>query len=161
MGTGMATRLPARFSRIPMTYRSGWMAALDADGWPDLGGPVEVVNIHLANPIGWPWWRSVTMRHRQVAQLLTHLAGRTDRQVVVGDINATPAWPAYRRIAHVLDDAAGVTATAVPTWRPKGRGPLLLRIDHVFVSGLVPIRTTTVGVPGADHVALVAELSTR
>lgn len=160
LGTGIATTRRAALTRIPMTYRGGWLARLDPEEWPGLAQPLEVVNMHLANPIGWPWWRAAYVRSRQLDALEHHLDAATCNRVVVGDFNASPAWPAYRRMRRRLEDAAVVSGTAGRTWRFQARTPALLRIDHAFVEGLHPLHTSTIEVPGADHLALVVDLDT-
>ena len=158
LGTGIAAMRPATFSRLPMTYRSGWVARLDPATWPGLEGPVEVIDVHLANPLDWPWWRTAVIRRRQLASLETHLDAAACARVVVGDFNSSPVWPAYRRLRTRLGDAAVATGTAVRTWRFQARTPPLLRIDHALIHGVRPLRTHTVEVPGADHLALVVDL---
>jgi endonuclease/exonuclease/phosphatase family metal-dependent hydrolase len=158
LGTGIATMRSAKMSRLPMTYRSGWVALLEPEEWPGMLRPLEVIDVHLANPLEWPWWRTVVIRDRQLASLEAHLDAVPCAQVVVGDFNASPAWPAYRRLRSRLDDAAVATETARRTWRFQGRTPPLLRIDHALVHGVRPVRTHTVEVPGADHLALVVDV---
>jgi endonuclease/exonuclease/phosphatase family metal-dependent hydrolase len=158
LGTGIATMRPAAMSRLPMTYRSGWLARLEPEAWPGIVRPLEVIGVHLANPLNWPWWRTVVVRSRQLAALEAHLDAAPGARVVVGDFNASPVWPAYRRLRSRLDDAAAASGTAAPTWRFKARTPPLLRIDHALVNGVRPVRTRTVAVPGADHLALVVDV---
>lgn len=158
LGTGVAARHAATITRLPMTYRSGWWLRIGPDAWPGILCTMELVNVHLANPVGWPWWRSVDARAKQLGTLRNHMASADLPRIVVGDFNATPIWPAYRSIARQMQDGAVLAGTAERTWRFRGMGPRLLRIDHAFVGGLVPLRTFTVDVPGADHLALVTDL---
>jgi endonuclease/exonuclease/phosphatase (EEP) superfamily protein YafD len=158
LGTGMASRFPAEISRLPMTYRSGWRLRIDGTGCPGLDRPFELVNIHLANPLGWPWFRSVKNRRYQLDALLAHTDASQMTRVVVGDFNATPAWPAYRRMAARFTDGAVVTGTAQPTWRFQGRTPPLLRIDHAFGNGVSFFHTDVVEIPGADHLGVVVDV---
>ena len=158
LGTGVATTRSAAFTRLPMPYRAGWVAMLRAEAWPGMLSSVEIINLHLANPIDWPWWRAAIVRSRQLGSLETHLDASLGAAVVVGDFNASPAWPAYRRLRRRLDDAAVVTGTTARTWRFQARTPPLLRIDHALVAGVRPLHTATVEVPGADHLALVVDL---
>jgi endonuclease/exonuclease/phosphatase (EEP) superfamily protein YafD len=81
----------------------------------------------------------------------------------VGDLNATPNWPAYRRLRGRFDDAAEQAARRVGrapgrTWGPWPGSPRLLRIDHVLVQGLVGTGSRVLPLRGSDHSALVAEL---
>jgi endonuclease/exonuclease/phosphatase family metal-dependent hydrolase len=158
LGTGVASRFPAEISPLPMTYRSGWWLRLDPESCPRLARPFELVNVHLANPVGWPWFRSVKNRRYQVDALLTHVAAEPIPRVVVGDFNATPSWPAYRRIAQQFLDGAVATGTPQRTWRFQGRTPPLLRIDHAFGSDVRFLTTDVVEIPGADHLGLVIDI---
>jgi endonuclease/exonuclease/phosphatase (EEP) superfamily protein YafD len=83
-------------------------------------------------------------------------------RVVCGDLNATPVWPAYRRLAERLRDvvhhhAASAGARAPRTWGPWHGAPRLLRIDHVFATGGRVLDLQTVPVEGSDHSALVVD----
>ncbi len=158
MGSGIATRWSADLTRVPMVYRSGWSAHLDPAHWPQLGRALEVVGVHMANPLGWPWWRSARYRTHQLAALLDHIEASDTAQIVVGDFNASPAWPLYRRLADHLTDGAVAAGTAARTWRLRGITPALLRIDHVFGSGVDFLTTSAIDVPGADHRAVVVDV---
>lgn len=158
LGTGLATMRQATLVRLPMTYRGGWVATLDPAWWPGMRTPVAVICVHLVNPVDWPLWRTVTVRKRQLATLETHLDTAPEAAVLVGDLNATPVWPAYRRLQARLVDAATTTGTAARTWRFRGKTPPLLRIDHALVRGVRPVSTSRVAIPGADHLALVVDL---
>ncbi len=158
LGGGIATRLPATFRRLAFQPRGGWSARLDPGDWPGLGRSFEVVDVHFANPVGWPIWRELAARRRQLRALVDHLAGSDLDRAVAGDFNASPMWPVYRRMRMLMTDAAAATGSLRRTWRPYGLGPPLLRIDHVFVSGVQPLRTETVNIPGSDHLAVVADL---
>jgi len=86
------------------------------------------------------------------------------RRAVVGDFNATPLWPVYRRLATRLTDAAAHVARregrrAPRTWGPSSRSPRILRIDHAFVNRLTVEGVRAVSVRGADHSALIVDLS--
>jgi len=158
-GRGLALRAAARIERLPMAYRDGLIARLEPPEWP---GSLEIINIHMANPIMWPPWQSVQLRRRQLDVLMAHLASPRIR-LVAGDFNASPAWPVYRRLAGRLDDAAVLVAREgggrpVRTWGPTPRTPRLLRIDHVFVEGVRPLEARTVTIPGSDHSGLLVEV---
>ncbi len=159
LGTGIATRRPAVIVKLPMYYRSGWVARLDPAHWPELPAPLEVVCVHFANPIGFPWWRSVRRRRRQLADLDRYLDGSDGPLVLVGDLNASPRWPLYRRLAARLQDGPVGTGTASRTWRWQGRGRLLLRIDHALTRRVTTLAAFTVPVPGSDHQALVLDVA--
>jgi endonuclease/exonuclease/phosphatase (EEP) superfamily protein YafD len=87
--------------------------------------------------------------------------------VLVGDFNATPVWPLYRRVAREIDDVALAVArrhgrrparTWGPLWRraPRMR---LLRIDHAFARGVEVSRVRSFDVPGSDHDALCVDVA--
>jgi endonuclease/exonuclease/phosphatase family metal-dependent hydrolase len=163
-GTGIALRHPARFGRLPLCYRDASVAHLDPADWPELAAPLELLNVHLSSPTHPPFWRQPGRRWRQVRGLLLYLDGAADApRALVGDLNATPLWPAYRRLAARLDDLALAAARArgarpERTWRRWVGGPRLLRIDHCLGRRLVAHRVEVLDVAGSDHCALLAEV---
>jgi endonuclease/exonuclease/phosphatase (EEP) superfamily protein YafD len=157
VGSGVATRLPAGAARLAMPHRDGWILTVTPPGWSH---PIEIVAVHLMNPIRWPWLASGSIRRRQVGAVVSHVRSTTGPVLVVGDLNATPAWPAYRRLrASGLADGARLAGTAGPTWRYHGIGPPMLRIDHALTRGLTVASTRTVVIPGSDHLGLVVEVA--
>jgi len=163
-GLGIALRNPAEVRRLALPQRDALVARLSPGSWPGLEQSLEVVNAHLANPvIGMPavWG----YRRGQVAGLAAYLAhAEPCPRVLVGDLNSTPGWPAYRRLAAQLDDAALLTAarrgrTPEPTWGPYPGAPRLLRIDHVLVDAFDVLDFRVVALPGSDHSAVFAELA--
>ncbi len=85
-------------------------------------------------------------------------------RLLVGDFNATPYWPWYRRMASQFTDAAVAVAARVgtapkPTWGPWPGAPKLLRIDHGFLRGLEVEEFEVFEVSGSDHSALVMDLT--
>jgi endonuclease/exonuclease/phosphatase (EEP) superfamily protein YafD len=83
-------------------------------------------------------------------------------RVLCGDLNATPLWPAYRRVAERLTDVvhhhAARSGTRAPrTWGPWHGAPRLLRIDHVFASGGQVLDVRHVPIAGSDHDAVVVD----
>ncbi len=91
-------------------------------------------------------------------------AKNASARVIVGDFNATPYWPWYRRMAAQFTDAAVAVAdktgdTPRSTWGPWPGAPRLLRIDHGFVRGLEPEAFEVLDVVGSDHSAIVMDLS--
>ena len=158
-GRGLALKAPAHIELLPMAYRDGLIARLEPPQWP---GSVEIVNVHMANPILWPPWGAVRMRRQQLDALMAHIAPPAAR-LVAGDFNSSPVWPVYRRLVARLDDAAVLVARErgkipVRTWGPTPRTPRLLRIDHVFLEGLHPLESRVVAVPGSDHSGLMVEV---
>jgi endonuclease/exonuclease/phosphatase (EEP) superfamily protein YafD len=163
-GMGIALRRPGSGGRLPLPRRDALVAQLPPESWGTLGQTVEVVNVHVSAPHLMPTWRTLAQRRGQLRALLDHLhATRTSRQLLVGDFNATPLWPFYRRLASHRQDAARVDARlrggrARPTWGPWAGGPRVLRIDHAFVQGLRVLALHVVRIPGSDHSAVVVEV---
>ena len=158
-GRGLALNAPAQCEELPMAFRNGLIARLEPPEWPE---SLEVINVHLANPIMWPPWQSVQSRRQQLDALMKHIAAPRTR-LVAGDFNASPVWPVYRRLTSRLDDAAHLVAAErgerpVRTWSPAPGAPVLLRIDHVFTQGLHPIDARVVTISGSDHRGLLVEV---
>lgn len=165
-GMGIALRRPAQGDRLPLPARDALLARLEPGDWNGLTRPVEVVNVHVRAPHLLPTWRTLAQRRGQLRGLLAHLAASGDRpQVLIGDFNATPVWPLYRRLAALRRDAAREDARRRgtrprPTWGPGPRAPRLLRIDHAFVQGLAVEAVQVAPLPGSDHSALIVDLTT-
>jgi endonuclease/exonuclease/phosphatase family metal-dependent hydrolase len=160
-GMGVALRDAGTVRWIELPYRSALVAEVPG---PDGGGPVEVVNVHLAAPHVQPIHRRLRERRGQVRRILAYLDGAPrPRRVLAGDLNATPIWPAYRRLRARFEDAAVQAAQRLGrrpdrTWGPWPGCVRMLRIDHVLVHGLVASATRVVPLRGSDHSALVADL---
>jgi endonuclease/exonuclease/phosphatase (EEP) superfamily protein YafD len=164
-GMGIALRQPARVRRLPLPCRDARIADLEWDD--DHGGrlTLEVVNVHVQAPHSIPTWTVMTDRQGQLRGLLRHIvASPQHRRVVVGDFNATPAWPLYRRLVAHLSDAAVAAArrhdrSVQRTWGPWPRAPRLLRIDHAFVHGVAVQDFQVLPIPGSDHSAIVVDIA--
>lgn len=158
-GIGIALRHPASVETFPMAHRPGLSAVLDPDEWPTLPRALELVTVHLANPIDRPLGSTRRTRRSQVASIVDHVARMAHPLVVVGDLNATPAWPVYRRLTRVMRDGVHDTGTVARTWGPRWWFPRLLRIDHVLVRGGVRVvSATTVSIRGSDHSGVLVDL---
>jgi endonuclease/exonuclease/phosphatase family metal-dependent hydrolase len=161
-GMGIALREPGSVRSLPLPYRGAFVAEL-----PDPGGvePVEVVNVHLAAPHVRPIPVRLRDRRGQLRDLLAYLDAAPRRfRVLTGDLNATPLWPAYRRLRTRFDDAAVEAARRLGrrpprTWGPWPGSVRLLRIDHVLVRGLVAHDSCVLPIRGSDHSVLVADLA--
>ncbi|MDX1690201.1 MAG: endonuclease/exonuclease/phosphatase family protein [Acidimicrobiia bacterium] len=155
-GMGIASAAPATFERLPLPHTDGWRAMVD-------GGP-EVLSVHVHNPVDVPPVEANRHRRAQVAALVAHVGATTHPMVIAGDLNATPAWPAYRRLTAHLDDAVvqavGARAAAgLRTWGPRIlRGTKILRIDHVLVRAFEGRTARVVPIAGSDHAAVVVDL---
>lgn len=157
-GLGIATRFPTTIDKLDLEERSGWIARLEPDRWPGLKEPLDIFNVHLVNPIDRPWGVSRQVRRRQVDQITAEVNARDVAAVVIGDMNATPLWREYKRLAEIGTDAARASGSARKTWSPFVFGPRLLRIDHAFVKGVRPTATSVIRVRGTDHRALVVDI---
>ena len=158
-GRGIATHLDVEFGDIPMPVRNGTSALLDVGG-----EPWNLAGIHLLNPIDFPWWTSVRHRREQLEAIDEWGPGASQPVVIAGDFNASPRWPAYRFMARrwtdlVADQAAtsGVAPERTWAWRPGW--PRMLRIDHVFGSGVVAAGSGVVPIKGSDHAAVWVDLA--
>jgi endonuclease/exonuclease/phosphatase family metal-dependent hydrolase len=156
-GKGVVGKAPLEVAPVPMDHRSGWSARLDPGDWPGLPMPLHVINVHLVNPIDRPVRRAIETRRRQLAALRTFVGGLGEPYLIVGDMNATRWWPAYRELRRLGVDAARATETAQRTWAPRWWMPRLLRIDYVFAHGVRPLGTRTIGIRGTDHSGLVVD----
>ena len=157
-GLGIATLHPVAVVPVVLPKRSGWSAVLEPASWPGLDAPFEVVNVHLTNPIDWPWSASRAARRGQLAGLTEGYGERTGARVIVGDMNSTPQWREYKGLAALGTDAARHTRTTRATWSHFLGGPRLLRIDHAFVAGAMPISTEVTRIAGTDHSALIVDI---
>jgi endonuclease/exonuclease/phosphatase (EEP) superfamily protein YafD len=147
------------FGEIPMPWRAGLWARLQPRS-----GSLLVGNIHARNPIVFPWWRSVRLRGAQLEALFSWADDQAGGPfVLAGDLNASPAWPFYRRLAERWEDivarsAADSQTGPIPTWAWRPGWPRLLRIDHVFGTGVRAVATQVVPIRGSDHAAVVVDL---
>jgi endonuclease/exonuclease/phosphatase (EEP) superfamily protein YafD len=162
-GMGVALRRPAAVQRLPLPHRDARVVRLEPEDWPELRERVEILNVHISAPhTRVPHcWRD---RRGQVAGLEAYLASSQGPRALVGDFNATPLWPAYRRLVAWLDDAALLAArregrAPARTWGPTPDAPRLLRIDHVLVDALAVRAFRVVALPGSDHSAVVVDLA--
>ena len=164
-GVGMAARRPVSWEELPMTGRSAMIATLQPGDWPEFTGPVELIAIHLTNPIAGLPWTTARARHAQVETIDRRMAtSGVARRVLCGDLNATPMWPAYRRLRRHYQDGIGEVEAnqgrrPARTWAPLRIGPRLLRIDHVLVSGVRVVSAEALPLAGSDHLAVVVDLS--
>jgi len=163
-GGGIALARPGQVERISMAHRDGFRVTLRPDAWPELTAPLEILGVHILAPHA-DLGRGLARRPRQLRDLLGHLeTPASGGRVVVGDFNATPVWPVYRRMARRMSDAAVDLARREGrrprrTWGPRPGGGALLRIDHGFVEGVTAERFRVVSVEGSDHRAVVLDVA--
>ncbi|HEX6220977.1 MAG TPA: endonuclease/exonuclease/phosphatase family protein [Acidimicrobiia bacterium] len=153
-GRGIASRFHTDFGSIDMPGRDGTSAHFEVDG-----APVRLAGIHLLNPIHFPWWVTARARGLQLDGLFAWIGEGEEPLLVAGDVNASPRWPAYRRLAERLTDLVlehDPAAERTWSWRPGW--PRLLRIDHVFGSGFGATEVSVVEIRGTDHAALIVDL---
>ena len=159
-GMGIALRQPATVRRIPLPCRDARVTEIEIGN-----EAIEIINVHVQAPHSPPTWGSFRRRRLQLRGLQRYIAAHPGRRrAVVGDLNATPWWPLYRRLAAQLSDAAVDAARRnahgpQPTWGPWSGAPRLLRIDHALVSDLTVEDFRVVDIVGSDHSAIVVDLS--
>ena len=164
-GMGIALRRPADVRRLAVGRRDARVAELRPSDWPQLDAPLELLNVHIRAPHQFPWWRALLERRQQLTGLLEYLeATPREQRLWLGDFNASPIWPLYRRMASHLPDIAATFAenrgaAPRPTWGPTPGAPRLLRIDHAFGQGIQVAALEVLPVPGSDHDALLLELT--
>lgn len=158
-GMGLAVRGQAELSRLDFPHRNPVRALLSGAAW-GRDADVEVINAHLVNPVARPIKVALRLRTAEIAALESILSSDPSprSRILVGDLNSSPAWPIYRRLARVATDAARTAGTARRTWGPWPSSPRMLRIDHAFVQRIHVVRTRIVTVRGADHCGLLVEL---
>ena len=155
-GKAMVAQMPITPVSIELAWRGGFRSVVSVDG-----REIDIVSAHLANPIDGS--TGVPVRRRQLDALEPVLTS-IEAGVVVGDMNATPVWPAYRRVRRWFDDGVADWARRTGrrparTWAPYPDWPALLRIDHVFTRGVELADVQVVPIAGLDHRAVVADVS--
>ncbi len=163
-GMGVALRRPGKYERIPLHYRDARRAVLEPSDWPGLAQAIDLVNVHFQAPHAIRPFPSAWVRRQQMRGLERFFGENpAAARVVIGDCNATPAWPLYRRLTRDLRDGALEVAKregrpAAATWGPTPESARLLRIDHAFVSrGLEVESFRVLPIPGSDHSGILME----
>ncbi len=165
LGMGIALRRPARYSQIPLRHRPARRVVLEPAEWEGLSRPLDLVNVHIQAPHTVRPFPSLFVRRRQMDGLEQFFAENpSNARAVVGDYNATPIWPVYRRMALLFSDGAIQSAQrdgrpVARTWGPTADSPRLLRIDHAMVRGLEVENFQVVDIPGSDHSGIVFDCS--
>lgn len=163
-GMGIALNRPGKVTSLDLPHKGGLIAVLDPADWPMLSEPLEIMNMHFAAPGPRKPISAQLARRRQLAGFNEYLASAPSRpRMVLGDMNSTPLWPLYRRLASRFEDAHRTVAKRfgrLPrrTWAPTPHWPRLLRIDHVFVKDVRVSDLWVVRVAGSDHSAIVLDL---
>ncbi|MGC2241282.1 MAG: endonuclease/exonuclease/phosphatase family protein [Acidimicrobiia bacterium] len=158
-GRGIASSRPAEFGDLELPGRPGCWARLEV-----ADGTLAVAGVHMVNPVDFPWWRSVSLRTRQLDVLETWAADMNgEMSVVAGDLNATPIWPVYRRLTSTWHDVVFESSLTsgrrpAPTWGWRPGWPKILRVDHVLGRGVVGLTAWAEEIRGSDHSAVVVDL---
>lgn len=164
-GMGIALREPAKIIRLDMSSKDGLIAVLEPDDWPTLSSTVEIINLHFAAPGPRHIRKQLGLRRDQLTRFEEYLSNSpATPRLLVGDMNATPVWPLYRRLTAHFDDVHHLIAKqrgrrTRRTWGPTHSWPRLLRIDHVFSQGVEVSDLWVVPVPGSDHSGVIFDLA--
>ncbi|MGK8558003.1 endonuclease/exonuclease/phosphatase family protein [Nocardia gipuzkoensis] len=124
---------------------------------PDVG-PVTVYAFHPVPPVfGTQVWADELSRLREILQ-----RSPSSRPVIAGgDFNATYDHSQFRAmLSGRFDDAVEQAGTGHLVTYPTDKWwPPLVGIDHILIAGGRTVAVETVNLPGADHRALVAQIS--
>lgn len=162
-GMGVALRHPGKYERIPLVYRDARRAVLEPGDWAGLTSPIDLVNVHFQAPHALRPFPSGRVRAQQASGLERFFGENpAAARAVVGDYNASPIWPLYRRFARQLRDGALEVAKregrpVEATWGPTPESARLIRIDHAFVQGLEVESFRVLTIPGSDHSGILME----
>jgi endonuclease/exonuclease/phosphatase family metal-dependent hydrolase len=156
-GVGLAAAHPITVTWVPLVHRAALSGMLDESDWHLDDGPLEIIGVHLTNPLQRPLSGARHSRSRE-AEVLLERGLPEHARVIIGDMNATPAWPLYRTLCGVGADAARASKSRRKTWAPQWWQPAMLRIDHAFVHRVEVIATHTARIRGTDHRALIVDV---
>ena len=163
-GMGIALNRPGKVTSLDLPHKDGLIALLDPADWPMLSEPLEIINMHFAAPGPRKPISAHVARRRPMDGFDRYLASAPAcPRMVIGDMNSTPLWPLYRRLADRFEDAHRSVAKRygrLPrrTWGPNSQWPRLLRIDHVFVKDIRVSDLWVVPIAGSDHSAIVLDI---
>ena len=157
-GMGIAANRPLEVKRVPLPFRDARVARVQGAAF-DVRIDFELINVHLVAPHCWPPWRAYRLRREQVSGVLRWVGGNPGSQLLVGDLNSTPLWPAFRRLATHFRDAAGSGGGPIErTWGPTPGAPRLLRIDHALARRMNVEALRVVPITGSDHSGLLIDV---
>ncbi|MFF3225810.1 endonuclease/exonuclease/phosphatase family protein [Nocardia suismassiliense] len=123
-------------------------------------GSVSVFAFHPVPPVyGTQVWADELSRLHEILER----APANRPAIVGGDFNATFDHAQYRSMlsGRFGDAAEQAGAGHLVTYPTDKRFPPLVGIDHILVAGGRAVAVQTVGLPGADHRALVARVQLR
>lgn len=148
------------FSRLPLGEATALPTVLD--GWRvGVGADLTLLAVHVVGPTDVGPWRADLDAVREAAVA-------ADADLVVGDLNATLDNRPMRLLA--ADGWRSAAELANQGWQPTWPVidwlglpiPALVQVDHVLVGrSLAALSTRTVGIPGSDHRAVVAEVARK
>lgn len=169
LGMGVASRNPIAVEAVPLPYVDALVATLVPDEWPALRRPLGMMTVHFSSPLRRQApWRTLGERRTQRRAGTAWLEAAGQDRVLLGDLNASPAWPLYRRLLRsgtdLIYEARRIKGRQPRrTWGPLWAGTRrLLRIDHVLGNRGVRVDTTeVVHLPGSDHSVILGDLEPR
>ena len=113
------------------------------------GTPFVLYAVHALNPLH---DTSFTDQRRFTDELLAAIARERRPVVVAGDFNMSDRVVSYREMDDALTDAMRADVAGRTTYVGGWWSPVLLRIDHVFVSpAWCAADPATFTVTGSDH----------
>lgn len=155
-GNALMASRPIEVEVLPLRFRSGLRADIVFEG-----ESIDVISIHIANPVD--TWRGRFPERRSQVNTLEPLLAPAGPRIIIGDLNSTPSWPAYRRLLRHLDDPIADFAElrgtkAAKTWAYRPGYKPRLRIDHVLTIGFRATEVWVREIEGSDHYAVIADL---
>ncbi len=163
-GMGIAMRLAGEVQTVPLPICNAQTTVLEPTHWAALDQSLEIMNVHFSNPLRHLPWRSLAQRTEQGRVAAEWLGGPQRPRLVVGDFNASPRWPLYRRLSRLGDDLMQTVAgrngqRPKPTWSPLWSSQRrLLRIDHALATDLAVRSAQVIFVAGSDHSAIMFDV---
>jgi endonuclease/exonuclease/phosphatase (EEP) superfamily protein YafD len=143
------SRYPILEQRLLQPWAKAWQVALARLNVAEGFRPWVVV-IHAPSPV---YSDSLPVRDLIYEKLAETIAGLEGPVIVVGDFNATPYTPVYRRFV----EAAGLaTFRHFPASYPARLGEFGIPIDHVLARGARLAELQALAPIGSDHRPLTA-----
>ena len=113
-------------------------------------GPIAIAGLHPYPPLVASFYSLRNEQLNAMAQIIAHEARPV---IAMGDLNATPWSPTFRRF---LDHTGLEGPNILPTW-PTALGPAGLAIDHILLSRSLDLQSMERGSDiGSDHRPLFA-----
>lgn len=124
------------------------------------GGLVDLWNVHPLPPIS----PDLLPRHRAMMEALLERVEQLDRPfILTGDFNSSGHSAYASRLRVISEDAWELAGVGFGfTWPNSGRKAPPMRIDHVWISPELTVRSISVGLgAGSDHRPLRVVLAPR